>query len=46
MQHVHFPNGKKYIPFEKNSENDKRAQKQAHALSWYSGKCKAIKIAS
>ena len=44
MQHVPFPNGNKYIPFEKTSKNDKHAQKQAHALSWYADKCKAIKI--
>ena len=46
MQHVPFPNGNKYIPFEKNSKNDNHPQKQAHALSWYSAKCKAIKIVS
>jgi len=45
MQYVPFPNGSKYIPFEKTSKNDKHAQKQAHALSWYSDKCKAAKIA-
>jgi len=44
MQHVPFPNGKRYMPISPNLKKEQYTQKTKHAFSWYSKKCSALKV--